>query len=304
MKKILLAIIILASCSSRGTVSETPEGLKWNTTTTIIPEETIKIVAVGDVSCSWKQRTSNLYDCKDGQVAQLAENENPNFVFALGDIQYPSHNYDDFVGNFFAYWKNLMPIIKPIAGNHEYDMNGASGYYKAWTDYPKPGYYSFDINKKWHVVALNTNDECSYVLCNKGSDQYEWLKNDLEANKDKCIIAMGHHPRYSSGAHGSTEMVKDVYDLMNSYSVEVYLSGHDHHYERITAPVTQFVVGTGGKDLRGVNVGFLGKGINSSFATSKYHGALVISIIGSSLLTKFISVDGKVFDQYGQNCQK
>lgn len=296
MRKLaLIPIVLLAACSSTRTTQET-------TTTTIPQPEKITIVAVGDIACSTAQRASGDYDCADIQVAELARQQNPDFVFALGDIQYNSHQHKNFAENFARYWADMLSITKPVPGNHEYAMGGAKGYYDSWTDYPAPGYYSFHLNSDWQVVAINTNDECVDVACNDKSEQYQWVQKTLDENAGKCVIAMGHHPRYSSGNHGSTKALGDMYDLFMKNFVQVYLSGHDHHYERVEAPVTQFVVGTGGKSLRSVGTPIATENASTQFATADHHGILVIEITGLTMTTKFLTIDGQVLDEYSQNC--
>ena len=64
------------------------------------------------------------------------------------------------------------------------------------------GYYSFDVGA-WHLIALNSN--CSGVGgCTAGSPQEQWLKADLAARPAPCTLAYWHHPRFSSGQHGSS----------------------------------------------------------------------------------------------------
>ena len=58
-----------------------------------------------------------------------------------------------------------------------------------------------------------------------------------------------HHPRWSSGLHGSDGTMSELWRLLASARADVVLAGHDHHYERF-APIDgirSFVVGTGGK---------------------------------------------------------
>lgn len=291
---VIPVLALLAACSTQGSVE---------TTTTTAPEpETITIVAVGDIACSGSQRASGDYDCADIQVAETARQQNPDFVFALGDIQYNSHQVENFQKNFAMYWADMLSITKPVPGNHEYAMGGAKGYYSVWTDYPAPGYYSFDLNEDWRVVAINTNDNCSDVECHENSEQYRWAESVLSDSTGKCVIAIGHHPRYSSGNHGSNKSVSDIYDLFAKNNVQVYLAGHDHHYERIDAPVPQFVVGTGGKSLRSLEQPVSGPNVSQVFATADHHGVLVVEISGLTMTAKFVNIDGQVLDTYTQNC--
>lgn len=290
-RSVLIGVLFITACSPQASP-------QVSTSTTAPPDKPTVIVAVGDIACSTRQRNSGKYDCKDGEVAALTESMNPDAVLALGDIQYPQHHPDDFKYNFMLHWRRLIDRIHPIAGNHEYDMNGASGFFQSWNSIPKTGYYSFDIDADWRIVAINTNDECSYVWCKKGSDQYVWLEEELQNNRDKCIIVIGHHPRYSSGAHGDTPAISDTYDLMMQYGVEAYISGHDHHYERIGSPVPQYVVGTGGKDLRTV-----GRTVaNSEFVTGKHHGILLMSIKGKTIDASFVSINREVMDSHSLTC--
>lgn len=301
MKRLLLAVsLTLVACSEQ--IQNSPETTGVKQTTTSAPYQTISIVAVGDIACSTSQREAGSSDCEDIAVANLARGMNPNYVFALGDIQYNAHSESDFQENFGKYWADMLPITKPVAGNHEYAMSGASGYFSTWTKYSQEGYYSFTVGDKWLVVALNTNDECRYVGCSDGSEQYEWLKNELTTNADRCVIALGHHPRFSSGAHGDTEAVSDIYDLMSSYDVSLYLSGHDHHYERIENPNSprQYVVGTGGKDLRSAGNPTQG----SAKIIDDSHGVLVMDIMGSTIHERFVSISGEILDSETTICYR
>ncbi len=53
-----------------------------------------------------------------------------------------------------------------------------------------------------HMVVLNTN--CTVVDggCGADSPRLAWLKQDLADNPSRCILAYGHHPRWSNGIAG------------------------------------------------------------------------------------------------------
>ena len=97
-----------------------------------------------------------------------------------------------------------------------------------------------------------------------GTRQLAWLQNDLANNTKGCTIAYLHKPRFSIGDHGDDSSMQPFWSLLNQYGAEVLLAGHDHNYERQvprnaagaadpTNGVRQFVVGTGGKGLRGIH---------------------------------------------------
>lgn len=275
-----------------------------NTTTTTIEgflPNSVLIAAVGDISCSTRMRQEARLPCEDEKVAQLIKSKNPDHLLLLGDIQYKNGNIDDFNRNFVPIWKDLLPIAKPTPGNHDYHSTGANGYYQTFPDYPKPGYYSFDINDRWHVVSINTNYECKYVWCTKNSDQYEWLKKDLQLNNNKCVIAMTHYPYYSSRLAANLGKLEPMYNLMDKHDVVFLLSGHEHIYERLNSPVPQYVVGTGGQAYSRVR-SFRHQ--YSQHFIGYTSGSMFIELNGNIAKTYFVSLDGKVHDTYYHKCTK
>lgn len=290
MKKIVsFCAVFLCACSNNSPTMVTIERLV---------RKPVIIASVGDISCSRTQRASGNYPCADAEVASLIRDKQPDHLFLLGDIQYQSHTVKNFQENFAPVWSDLIPIAKPVAGNHEYAEGGARGYYATWAKHPKPGYYSFDVNSRWVVVVMNTNDECRFVHCGKGSDQYVWLESELQKNESKCVVVMAHHPRYSSGVHGSSKFMNDSFELMTQYGVDILLSGHDHHYERFDTRPVQFVVGTGGKDLRRVGTPVEG----SIFFSDKHYGALFMSVTDRGADLEFVSTDNIVVDRTTITC--
>ena len=53
-----------------------------------------------------------------------------------------------------------------------------------------------------HVVTLDTNVEYK-----PGSEQYEFLKKDLENTDRPLKVFFAHHPVYSSGFYGGTQKI-------------------------------------------------------------------------------------------------
>jgi 3',5'-cyclic AMP phosphodiesterase CpdA len=101
-------------------------------------------------------------------------------------------------------------------------------------------YYSFDIGNI-HFVSLDSygKDEKGMRMYERESAQVEWLKKDLEANKDKeWVVAYWHHPPYTKGSHDSdTEALlvnirEQFNQVVEDYGVDLVLCGHSHVYER------------------------------------------------------------------------
>jgi len=65
-----------------------------------------------------------------------------------------------------------------------------------------------------------------------------WLKADLAATKQDWRIAFWHHPPYSKGSHDSDkepeliQMRQYALPILESYGVDLVLTGHSHSYER------------------------------------------------------------------------
>jgi hypothetical protein len=92
--------------------------------------------------------------------------------------------------------------------------------------------------------------------CGTSSAQGQWLKADLAANDESRMLALWHHPRYSSHQNNKNATT-GFWTLLYNAGAEVILNGHAHHYERFAAQtksavadpqrgLVQFVVGTGG----------------------------------------------------------
>ena len=130
-------------------------------------------------------------------------------------------------------WGRLFRLTHPVPGNHEYQTQGAAGYYSYFGSLagdPTKGYYSFDIGA-WHIIALNS--ECANVGgCGGGSPEEVWLRNDLAAHTNTCTLAYWHRPRFTSGFHGNDDSFATWWFDLYTAHADIVLNGHDHDYER------------------------------------------------------------------------
>ena len=168
----------------------------------------------------------------------------PGTVAVLGDAVYEQGTSADFARCYS--WRRFRARTRAALGNHEYGTGSARAGI-AYFGIPGRGYYSYELGA-WHVVVLNTNCRPAGG-CGSSSPQNDWLRRDLASQAGSCTLAYGHHPRWSSGLHGSDETIAPLWRTLAAGGVDVVLAGHDHHYERF-APidgVRSFVVGTGGR---------------------------------------------------------
>lgn len=199
------------------------------------------LLAVGDIgSCQGSA---------DEVVAELASRL-PGTIALLGDTAYDDGTAEEFAQCFDPAWGPLLDRMRPTPGNHDFLTEGAAGYFDYFGSSAGEagrGWYSYDLGA-WHMVVLNSN--CEIVGCGSGSPQVTWLRFDLAVHPSECLLAYWHHPRWSSGRHGSSTSVDTFWQTLADAGADVILVGHDHTYERVSVDgIRQFVVGTGGRSL-------------------------------------------------------
>ena len=276
------------------------------------PPETTVLVAAGDIVCG--SATPPSEPCVHQETSDTVLAIAPNAVLGLGDLQYETGEYAEFVAYYDPTWGRFKSITHPAPGNHEYQGSGAAqGYFDYFNgigneDGPAgergKGYYSFDLGA-WHIIALNSN--CSAVGgCQSGSAQEVWLRADLAAYPNDCTLAFWHHPRYTSGGPDDGAEYVDFWEALHDYGAEVVLVGHRHNYERYLPQdawgnldnetgITQFVVGTGGKNLTGLYQ----LDENSAVFNGETFGVLKITLLEDSYSWEFVPSAGGTFTDVG-----
>jgi Calcineurin-like phosphoesterase len=185
-------------------------------------------------------------------------------VFTAGDNAYFNATAADFQNCYHPRWGRHRNRTYPSPGNHEYQSPGALPYFDYFGERAGPrgaGFYSYTLGN-WHIISLN-----SEVGVSQGQEQYLWLRRDLEANRmteqatrTRCTLAYWHDPLFTSGPSGLGGVrMRDIWNLLYEFGVDVAVTGHDHQYERYAPQdglgrrdafgIQEFVVGTGGATL-------------------------------------------------------
>lgn len=227
----------------------------------------------------------------------------PGTVFTAGDNVYPNGTAAQFRHCYHPSWGRHRDRTYPVPGNHDYRTRNGAPYYEyfgARAGAPGRGYYSFMLGD-WLVVMLNTN-----IAIGSGSDQLRWLRAQLAQRRNSCEIVIAHHPRFSSGPHGRSRRMSAAWVVMNQHSVELFVAGHDHIYERF-APmnaaaevdrqrgVRQFIVGTGGFNPYAVR-----ERQRNSEVVGSTTGVLKL-LLGSGIYQwEFVPVPGQRFRDWGE----
>ena len=238
----LLATSLLSASVVAASLLPSPQG-----TGATIPAVTL--IGAGDIaSCS---------SSGDEQTAEVLDRF-AGTVFTTGDNAYPDGALWQFRTCYKPSWGRHKARTRPTAGNHEYKMAGAVGYFAYFGSAagdPDRGWYAYNRGA-WRIYALNSN--CAQVHgCWVGSPQERWLRADLAAHPRACVMAYWHHPLFSSGKHGNQPQVRGLWKALHAAGAEIVVNGHDHSYERFAPQdwqatadpqgIREFVVGTGGR---------------------------------------------------------
>jgi hypothetical protein len=251
-------------------------------------------------------------DCEttdDTATAALVE-DIQGTVFTAGDNAYPDGDAQDFRDCYEPTWGSFRDRTRPAPGNHDWvtkDMKGYLDYFGTAAAPEGVPWYSYDLGA-WHVVVLDSM--CRETGgCGTDSDQGKWLAADLAASTARCTLAIWHHPRFSSGQHGNDRSVAPFWEALYAAGADVVVNGHDHDYERFAPQdpsgredrergIREFVVGTGGKELRRFKdpVG------NSELRAAVTHGVLKLVLHPDSYDWTFIPTGGDFSDAGSGPC--
>lgn len=284
---------------------------------------------------------------------EFAGNRPTDVMLALGDNAYYYGTDEEYQVSFFNLYSALFrkTALWSTIGNHETysPVEGNQLPYFNMFSFPRFGeaggvpsgtekYYSFDYGNI-HFVCLDSELSDRTRL----GAMLTWLQADLEANISDWIIAFWHSPPYSKGSHDSdslfdnfgnmTDMRANAVQLLESYNVDLVLSGHSHIYERshlinghygFSSSLTPQMIRDAGSgrpedtgayrkpsDGPGANQGAIyvvaGCSGHATFQTGHHPvmyfdeleiGSLVIDINGNRLDAKFLRETGAIDDHF------
>jgi 3',5'-cyclic AMP phosphodiesterase CpdA len=223
-------------------------------------------------------------------------------VFTAGDNAYDRGTAAEFVDCYGPTWGRHRDRTLPVPGNHDYVTAGAAayfGYFGAAAGDPAAGWHATDLGA-WRIYALNS-DCWAIGGCGAGSAQERWLRDDLAANPRACVLAIWHHPRFSSGDHGSDPMTSALWQALADAGAEIVVNGHDHDYERFgpqdvngaadPGGIVEYVVGTGGRS----HYAFGTPIANSLVRDSSSFGVIRFDLDARGWASTFVPVGGASF---------
>jgi predicted phosphodiesterase len=204
----------------------------------------------------------------------------PSFFYHLGDVVYYDGESANYWPEFYEPYINYPGPIVAIPGNHDGDVNPATGEssLEAFVrnfcsqssvispdNIDAPRRTMTQPNVFWTLNTPLVTIIGLYSNCPEGGQisdtQRAWFIAELEAAaSDLPLIVTIHHPVYSAyGAHPGSTRLKDLLEHSceaAKRAPDVVLTGHVHNYQRFSAPlfnktdVPFIVAGAGGYNRR------------------------------------------------------
>lgn len=216
--------------------------------------------------------------------------QNPfNLAILAGDNIYNNGEIEKINAVFEKPYQDLLQQnVKFYAclGNH--DIRTANGD-------PQVKYVGFNMQGRYYTFrrgkvqffALDTNSNADW------KNQLIWLDKELSQSDAPWKIVFGHHQIYSSGIYGVNKpFVENLTPLFQKYGVQVYINGHDHHYERTRSiNGTTYLICGGGGGTREV-----GRSPWTAYSASRLSFA-AFDVYDDRMFVSGIGTDDRVFDR-------
>lgn len=221
-------------------------------------------------------------------VAQAMENDlmlldgaaRPSFFYHLGDVVYYDGESANYWPEFYEPYLNYHAPIVAIPGNHDGDVNPATGEASlagfvrnfcaqsaviSPDNRDSPRRTMTQPNVYWTLNTALVTMIGLYSNCPEGGQisdvQRGWFVGELKAADPALpIILAVHHPIYSAyGGHPGSSRLKQFLDECCAEAgrgPDLVLTGHVHNYQRFSAPlagkqdVPVIVAGAGGYNKR------------------------------------------------------
>jgi 3',5'-cyclic AMP phosphodiesterase CpdA len=311
----VVALFLLMGCTLSGQTPPT-DGSTVVAPVVPDPDSSVSPAAAGSVSSEPAEPAvmigaGDIAGCEsdgDRLTAEILDTI-PGTIFTTGDHAYPTGTFQQFRDCYDRAWGRHKARTRPSPGNHDYMTPGARPYYNyfgAAAGQSGRGYYSYSLGS-WHIIVLN-----SEIQTRRGSPQERWLRAELAANTNRCVLAYWHRPLFSS-VREERRYRTDILPLWTALydaGADVVLNGHDHVYERFARQdpagkvdeergIRQFIVGTGGRSL----YPFGDPAANSEARTNETYGLLKLTLHEDRYDWEFVTPPGAPFSDSGTtNC--
>jgi len=227
-----------------GTLAGGDSSYKFRASPTNVASGSVRIWVIGDSGTA----NSSARAVRDAYL-EFSGDRAADIWLMLGDNAYQDGTDAEYQSAVFDMYPMILrnTPLWPTLGNHDghsADSNNELGPYFDIFTLPRNGeaggiasgteaYYSFDYGNI-HFVTLDSYQTDRSV----GGAMLTWLENDLATTSQEWLVAFWHHPPYTKGSHdsdieaGLIDMRERALPILESYGVDLVLSGHSHSYER------------------------------------------------------------------------
>ncbi len=220
-----------------------------------IESQSVNLLVVGDTGMPSVNRVKVVQAMREhlghhrcDAALLLGDNFYESGVESVADARFRTDFEDLFDAATFA-----MPFYVAL-GNHDYggDVDAQIEYSDTSDRWMMPArYYKRTIQHAGVVVELFVTDTNQLLEGGpSAADQLRWFRRELSLSDATWKVVVGHHPVLSGGRHHPESSISaTIRPILDHYSVDFYLSGHDHDLQLLDSGKgwRQVVSGSGSK---------------------------------------------------------
>jgi 3',5'-cyclic AMP phosphodiesterase CpdA len=216
--------------------------------------------------------------------------KNPfDLVILAGDNIYNNGEIEKINAVFEQPYQRLLKQgvkFQACLGNHDIRTDNGDPQVKYPGFNMKGRYYTFR-RESVQFFALDTNFNADW------KNQLIWLEKELSRSDAAWKVVFGHHQIYASGVYGLNQPFVDVFTpLFKKYKVQLYINGHEHHYERTRSiDGTTYLICGGGAGTRPV-----GRSEWTEYSASQLSFA-ALEVYSDRIIINGIDPDNRIFDR-------
>ena len=231
----------------------------------------------------------------------------PDFALHLGDVVYPKGLHAHYSSGFFRPFEQLLrnAPLYAVLGNHDV-MNAGGVQILANFEMPTNAVtgdersYSFAWGPV-RVIVLDCNTVFTGDHYMPGHPTHTFLMSELQRVTEPWVVVASHFPmRSASRGRDNGELLASLLPELENWHASLYLSGHDHCYQRFgpseDLPVPLVVSGGGGKDLYDISENPRER--RGAQALAKAFHWCGAEVSGSSFKVTARSIGGDVLDEF------
>lgn len=299
--------------ASTWNVTQTNKPVSVSTLPPPVQDPALRFAVIGDAGTGDQNQAAVA-----SQLARWHQSMPFNSVMVLGDNVYQDGEpelFQDRIGKPYQELFKQGVHFNPVLGNHDIKQGYDNWQLNYWG---VPRFYHYKLGPKGSDVefwAIDTNlltpglekkeqkhapdSNNPYGSQQMAQSELDWLKQTLAQSTASMKVVYGHHPMYSTGAATKpirawqqSMLVQTLAPILQQYNVDLYMSGHEHHYEH---PVSvnglyHLVSGAGGKLDTAKRGGPEGKGL------IKQLHFMLFDITSQGLVYRTVGANGTLLD--------